>query len=345
MQEESKRYNRHLKLDKVGLEGQKNLSSTSVLVIGAGGLGCPVMQSIVSAGIGRVGIVDGDVVSESNLQRQFLYSLKDVGESKCIVVGQKLGVLNPLVNIETHDYFINDDNILKVMEGYDIVADCTDNMDTKYLINDAAVRLGKPVIFGALHTFQGQFGVYNFENSKTYRCIFPNNQTKSEPQNCSDIGVWSVLPGIIGTMQANEILKIAAGLDGVLADKIGIYDAFSGGMQLVTVKRNELQVTEALKRNFNKDSIESRRLSKTEFLLRAQSKDSIVVDLRHLKNEAAVHSALEVDAGKINVWKREIHRDKEVLLFCNRGNTSLKILKELIQDGYNAFDLRRGMNN
>lgn len=345
MQENPKRYSRHFKLEKVGVEGQERLSAKSVLVIGAGGLGCPVLQSIVSAGIGRVGIVDGDLVSESNLQRQFLFNLDDIGKSKCLVAAQKLGELNPLVDIETYDFFINEDSIVEILKDYDIIADCTDNMEAKYLINDAAVQLAKPVVFGALHTFQGQVGVYNYKNSNTYRCIFPNNQAQLESQNCSEVGVWSVLPGIIGTMQANEILKMSGGLNGVLVNKIGIYDSLSVGIQFISVVRNDDQVKIALKRSFKRDPIEKRRLNKSDFMNRAQSEESIVLDLSEQREQPVLESSESVHADDIDNWKTELPKNKKILLFCNRGNTSLKVLRKLVKEGYDAYDLKRGINN
>src|ERR1700751_3643008 len=201
--EELKRYARHIILSEIGLDGQQKLKQARVLVIGAGGLGCPVLQYLTAAGVGTIGIVDFDKVDDSNLQRQVLYSTEDVGEAKAQIAKEKLGRQNPYINLIAHVTQITSANALEIISLYDIVVDGSDNFATRYLVNDACVILNKPMVSGAIYKFEGQVSVFNYNNGPTYRCIFPEPPGEDESPNCADIGVIASLPGIIGTIQAN----------------------------------------------------------------------------------------------------------------------------------------------
>ena len=206
------RYSRHIILSEIRQEGQDKLNNSKVLVIGAGGLGCPVLQYLVAAGIGTVGIVDFDKVDISNLQRQVLFGTSSVGINKAIAAKKRLEDLNETINIYAIPEQLTTKNALQIFLDYDIIVDGTDNFSTRYLINDAALQLNKPVVYGAIYKFEGQVSVFNYNNGPSYRCLFPKPPQKGSIANCSEVGVLGVLPGIIGTMMANEVIKLILNL-------------------------------------------------------------------------------------------------------------------------------------
>ena len=207
--DEQKRYSRHLALPDVGFEGQQRLKAASVLLVGAGGLGAPAGLYLAAAGIGRLGLVDFDVVDVTNLQRQILYSTEDVGRLKLDAARSRLSQLNPEVAIVTHELRLNRDNALELIRDYDIVVDGTDNFATRYLVNDACVMLGKPNVYGSIYRFEGQATVFSHDGGPCYRCLYPEPPPPNLVPNCAEGGVLGVLPGIIGSIQATEALKIA----------------------------------------------------------------------------------------------------------------------------------------
>ena len=215
--EENIQYSRHLILNEIGEIGQKKLKASKVLVIGAGGLGCPILQYLTAAGVGTIGIVDFDTVDKTNLQRQILYTHKDIGAFKAEVAANRLAELNPFVNFKIYVEKLTNKNASNLFSSYDIVVDGSDNFPTRYLINDAAVLANKPVVFGSIYKFEGQVTVFNYQNGPTYRCLFPNPPQPSTVPNCSEIGVLGVLPGIIGSIQANEVIKIICEIGQVLS--------------------------------------------------------------------------------------------------------------------------------
>ncbi len=222
--EQIKRYSRQTILPEIGKAGQEKLGNASVLVIGAGGLGCPVLQYLAASGVGKIGIVDFDTIDISNLQRQVLYTEKELGLQKSEVAKNKIQALNSLVEVESFNLKVSADNILSLIENYDIIVDGTDNFESKYLINDACVIKNKTLVFGSIHSFQGQVSVFNYKNGPTYRCVFPE---PSETDNCNVNGVIGVLPGIIGTLMANEVLKIILEIGEVLSGTLLVVDALS----------------------------------------------------------------------------------------------------------------------
>ena len=202
------RYNRHIILSEIGQAGQDKLSNAKVLVIGAGGLGCPVLQYLAAAGIGTIGIVDFDIVDISNLQRQVLFGTSSLGKNKAEAAKQRLEDLNNEISIIAYPEKLTHKNAIDLFNQYDIIVDGTDNFETRYLVNDACIITNKPLVFGAIYKFEGQVSVFNYQNGPSYRCLFPSPPKEGTVPNCSEIGVLGVLPGIIGSMQANEVLKI-----------------------------------------------------------------------------------------------------------------------------------------
>ena len=220
---ESKRYTKQTILEEVGLIGQVKLKQARVVVIGAGGLGCPIIQYLSACGIGTIGIVDFDTVEHSNLHRQVLYGPNDVGRKKADVAKERALAQNPDVKIEVYDCALNNDNAEFILQQFDLVIDGCDNFLTRYVVNDFCVELGKPLVYGSILDFQGQLAVFNHEGSKNLRDIFPEPPNAEDVPNCSDNGVLGVVPGIIGTLMANEALKCILEME-VLKNTFLIFD-------------------------------------------------------------------------------------------------------------------------
>jgi molybdopterin/thiamine biosynthesis adenylyltransferase/rhodanese-related sulfurtransferase/molybdopterin converting factor small subunit len=223
--DEIKRYSRHLILPEVGMEGQRKLKAAKVLCVGAGGLGSPVAMYLAAAGVGTIGIVDFDVVDMSNLQRQLLHGTPDVGRSKLASAKDRLNGLNPNVQVETYETGLTSENALTLLEPYDVVVDGTDNFPTRYLVNDACVLLGKPNAYGSIFRFEGQASVFGAKDGPCYRCLYPEPPPPGLVPSCAEGGVLGVLPGIIGTIQANETIKLILGIGEPLIGRFLIFDA------------------------------------------------------------------------------------------------------------------------
>ena len=253
------RYSRHIILSEIGQEGQNKLSKAKVLVIGAGGLGCPVLQYLTAAGIGCIGIVDFDIVEISNLQRQVLFGTSSLGENKAEAAKKRLEDLNDTISITAYSEKLTHKNAIDLFNQYDIIVDGTDNFATRYLVNDAAIITNKPLVFGAIYKFEGQVSVFNYNNGPSYRCLFPSPPKKDAIPNCSEIGVLGVLPGIIGNMQANEVLKIILGLGKVLSGELLCYNALNNQIVTLKIKRSASTIETILskKEHFHTNDIEA----------------------------------------------------------------------------------------
>ena len=239
---ELSRYARHLRLNGFGETSQLKLKAGKVLVIGAGGLGSPILLYLVAAGIGTIGIVDDDYVDISNLQRQILFDTDDTGKSKAGIAAEKLRQLNPLINIIAHQEKITSSNAMEIISNYDVIADGSDNFPTRYLINDAEVLSGKPLVYGSVFRFEGQVSVFNFLKSDgsrgpNYRDLFPESPPPESVPDCSEAGVLGVLPGIIGSIQALEVIKVITGIGKVLSGKIFHFEALGMFSQAFTLNR------------------------------------------------------------------------------------------------------------
>ena len=235
------RYDRHIKLTEVGEIGQQKLADSKVLVVGAGGLGCPVLQYLAAAGVGTIGIVDGDFVNESNLQRQVLYQTKDIGEPKVISAAKALFAMNPEIKLNPIVDYITPGNAVEIAKEYDIIVDGTDQIHTRYLLDDACYLLEKPLVYSAIYKFEGQVSVFNYHNGPTYRDVFPNPPDATEIPSCNEVGVLGVLPGIIGSVQANEVLKIIIGYGEVLSGKLWLFNAKSNVAQTIGFSKTDHQ--------------------------------------------------------------------------------------------------------
>jgi len=238
-QSEIRRYAKHIMIPDIGIAGQIKLKGSRVLVIGAGGLGCPVLQYLCAAGIGNMGIVEFDVVNESNLQRQILYGSSDIGKLKSIITRDRLLQQNDKVNIEIFNIRFDEKNALELVKNYDIIVDATDNYETRYLINDACVINGKPMIHGAIYLFEGQVSVFNYHNGPTYRCYNPETVNSFKNPSPADTGLIGVLPGITGLYMANECIKIILELDDVLSGHALIFNIRDNSFYKTRVSRKE----------------------------------------------------------------------------------------------------------
>lgn len=237
-QEEILRYSRHLVIPEVGLEGQKKLKAASVLVVGAGGLGSPILLYLAAAGIGKLGVVDYDLVEESNLQRQILYSTKTLLKPKVKSAQDRLKDLNPFCQVEVFNEVFCSETAERIAKGYDILVDGTDNFPTRYLLNDLAVLTHRPYVYGSVFRFEGQASVFDATKSGCYRCMFPQPPKPGTVPGCADGGVFGVIPGIIGLIQSTEILKLILGIGDSLVGKLMLVDALSMEFQTVKLAKN-----------------------------------------------------------------------------------------------------------
>lgn len=344
------RYNRHIILSEIGQIGQDKISNAKVLVVGAGGLGCPILQYLTAAGIGTLGIIDFDVVETSNLQRQVLFGISSIGKNKAEAAKSRLEDLNNEINIITYPEALNYKNAINLFNQYDIIVDGSDNFETRYLVNDACVITNTPLVFGAIYKFEGQVSVFNYNNGPSYRCLFPAAPEKGTVPNCSEIGVLGVLPGIIGSMQANEVLKIILGIGDVLSGKLLCYNALNSETSTLKIKRNENSIQSVLK---EKDSFQNKKttitcsVEKLDLSIEAVlAKENIqYIDVRETHEQPKVKD-LDVTYIPLSTLKNNlssIDSKKEKALFCQSGIRSKKavsILKELKID--NCFSIKEG---
>ncbi len=238
----SERYQRQMQLKGFGPEGQKALSAAAVLVVGAGGLGVPVSQALNAMGVGRIGLVDGDIIETSNLHRQPAYGPSQVGRPKVAELARWLAVQNPDTRLDIHDTFLNASNALDLFRPYDLVVDATDNLATRYLIDDAALIAEIPWVYGALHGYEGQVSVFNYRGGPTYRCLFPTMPGEGEIPDCNMLGTLGVLPGLIGNLQALETVKVVCDMPGILSGKLLLYNGLDQFMQTISFTRNPTRI-------------------------------------------------------------------------------------------------------
>jgi adenylyltransferase/sulfurtransferase len=230
---EKRRYHRHIILDNIGENGQEKLKNSNVLVVGAGGLGAPVLQYLTAAGVGKMTIMDDDIVNEDNLQRQILYGGKDIGKLKTIISRDRLQLLNPYVEFEVLNIRLRKDNAVKIIENYDLVIDATDNFETRYVINDACLQQNKTWIFGAVYNYEGQVSVFNYAEGPTLKCLYEEVKDKINIPDPNESGLFGVLPGIIGSFQANEAIKILTGSGEILSGKLLQFNLLTNQISII----------------------------------------------------------------------------------------------------------------
>jgi adenylyltransferase/sulfurtransferase len=236
--EEVRRYSRHLIIPDVGKTGQRRLKNAKVLCVGAGGLGSPALMYLAAAGVGTLGIIDFDVVDESNLQRQVIHGTSDVGKSKAVSAKETIAEINPLVTVNLHEERLDSDNAMRIFAGYDLIVDGTDNFATRYLVNDACVLLGKPYVWGSIYRFDGQASVFWAEHGPCYRCLYPEPPPPGMVPSCAEGGVLGVLCATIGSLQVNEAIKLITGIGEPLSGRLMIYDALEMTFRAVKVRKD-----------------------------------------------------------------------------------------------------------
>jgi len=236
--EEVKRYSRHLIIPDVGKTGQRRLKNARVLVVGAGGLGSPALLYLAAAGVGTLGVIDFDVVDESNLQRQIIHGQSDIGRPKAVSAMESIREVNPLVNVVLHEERLDSDNAMQIFEPYDLIVDGTDNFATRYLVNDACVLLGKPYVWGSIYRFDGQASVFWAEHGPCYRCLYPEPPPPGMVPSCAEGGVLGVLCASIGSIQVNEAIKVITGIGEPLVGRLMIYDALEMNYRTVRVRKD-----------------------------------------------------------------------------------------------------------
>ena len=354
--EEYQRYNRQMLMPEFGLAGQEKLKKSKVLVIGCGGLGSPILLYLTAAGIGTLGIVENDVVDVSNLQRQILYSSLSVNYAKVDETENRLKDLNPFVKINKYPTRLTSKNALEIIKDYDIVIDGTDNFPTRYLVNDACVMLNKPFVYGAIHRFEGQVAVFNYQGSATYRDLFPSPPPPEQAPNCAEAGVLGVLPGIIGSMQALEAIKVIAEIGEPLAGKLLVLDTLSMQSRIIKIPKmpDTVKITQLI------DYEEFCLVQSAEFRVNSlppkneitfdelkNLSDYQLIDVRETHEYAIKNFGGELmPLSELEKYLLNISREKTVVIHCQSGVRSMKAIK-LLQEKYgfdNLLNLKGGVN-
>jgi len=336
--EEEIQYSRHLLLEKVGVKGQLALKNARVVVIGAGGLGIPVIQYLSAAGVGTIGIVDGDTIEQSNLQRQVWYTHQDIGTSKANCLAQKIKKLNPYIQVEVHQTYIKENNIEALLTPYDIVLDGCDNFNTRYLVNDSCVALKKPLVYGSIHKFEGQLSVFNAyisgKRSAHLRHLFPQAPPTHLVPDCSTVGVIGALPGIIGSMMALETIKLITNIGQPLIERLLCFNGISMQSTLLEYSTFSLEYSTEIN-PLEIDIKEYKKLQKVQLIdVRSQEE--------YLKqNVGAQHIPLE----KIEHCLDQFLIEKQIVLHCASGIRSLKAAEILQKKGIKAKSLKGGIKS
>jgi adenylyltransferase/sulfurtransferase len=349
------RYSRHLILPEVGMEGQRRLKSAKVLCVGTGGLGSPLAFYLAAAGIGTLGLVDFDVVDSSNLQRQIIHSTKDIGRKKLDSAAEKLTALNPALNVVKHETMLSSANALEILKDYDVVADGTDNFPTRYLVNDACVLLGKPNVYGSIFRFEGQASVFATEEGPCYRCLYPEPPPPGLVPSCAEGGVLGILPGLVGVMQATEVIKLILGKGEPLIGRLLLVDALNMRFRELKLRKNpecpvcgtnptvtELidyqqfcgMVPETPQESSVKNGIPQITVKELKRRIDA-GEDVQLIDVREpYEYQIAQIGGKLIPQNDVPQRLGEIDREREVVVHCRSGARSQRIAEFLKQSGY-----------
>ncbi|HUD12371.1 MAG TPA: molybdopterin-synthase adenylyltransferase MoeB [Terracidiphilus sp.] len=349
------RYSRHLILPEVGMEGQRRLKAARVLCVGTGGLGSPLALYLTAAGIGTLGLVDFDVVDSSNLQRQIIHSTKDIGRKKLDSAEEKLTALNPAIRIVKHDTMLSSANALDILKDYDIVADGTDNFPTRYLVNDACVLLGKPNVYGSIFRFEGQASVFATETGPCYRCLYPEPPPPGLVPSCAEGGVLGILPGLVGVIQATEVIKLILGKGDSLVGRLLLVDALNMRFRELKLRKNPECpvcgsnptvtalidyehfcgiVPETPQEKNVKNGIPQLTVKELK-ARRDRGEDIYLLDVREpYEVQIAQIGGTVIPQNDVPNRLAEIPRDREIVVHCRSGARSQRIAEFLKQSGY-----------
>lgn len=356
---EYSRYSRHFSLPEIGVLGQRKLKAAKVLIIGTGGLGSPVSLYLTAAGVGTIGLVDFDKVDESNLQRQILFGVEGVGRSKVQLARERLEALNPYVNIITHEVALSSENALDIIKDYDIVVDGTDNFPTRYLVNDACVFLGKPNVYGSIFRFEGQISVFNYEGGPCYRCLYPEPPPPGLVPSCAEGGVLGVLPGIVGSIQANEAIKLLAGIGEPLKGRFLLFDALSMEFNELKLKKDEScavcgnnpSITSLIDYQLfcgiptGEPKIKYGEISVRELKNKIDAGEPVtVVDVRQpFELEiASLPNTIHIPMNEVQANLDKLDAENEIIVLCRTGIRSGKICEYLINNNFKQVRNVRG---
>ncbi|HEY0054460.1 MAG TPA: HesA/MoeB/ThiF family protein [Pedobacter sp.] len=344
--EESLRYRRHLQLEGFGAKAQMKLKQSRVLMVGAGGLGCPCLLYLAAAGVGMLGIADGDLVSISNLQRQVLYDTSDIGLPKTEAAKMHLQNRNPLVEIITHPR-VTRENVIDIVGRYDLVIDGSDNFETRYLLNDACVLTNKPYIYGALSKFEGQVSTFNYNNGPTYRCLYPTPPQASDVPACNEAGVLGVLPGIIGTMQATEAIKIITEIGKPLSGKVLLINLLLNSYDTFDIKPNpENRTISSIQSLSIEGEIAPISINYSTLQDWLDNEDILLIDVREeYEFEAFNIGGMNIPYTEIDELLTSFNKDRKIVIICQTGARSLNVLLRLKDKfpGLDIFNLERGL--
>ncbi|HLM02252.1 MAG TPA: molybdopterin-synthase adenylyltransferase MoeB, partial [Pyrinomonadaceae bacterium] len=350
--EEYARYSRHLILPEVGLEGQRKLKAARVLMIGTGGLGSPLGLYLAAAGVGTLGIVDFDVVDASNLQRQIIHGTKDIGRAKIASAKDRLQDINPNTKIEAFETRLTSENALELFKNFDVVVDGTDNFPTRYLVNDAAVLTGKPNVYGSIFRFEGQASVFWAEKGACYRCLYPEPPPPGLVPSCAEGGVLGVLPGIVGTIQANEVIKTILGAEGILLNRLLLFDAWKMRFRELKLRKNPAcplcgdnpTIRELIDyEEFCGLNLPAEEASAVEEIAATELSELIknnpevqIIDVRepHEFEIARIPKTKLIPLGEITNRAAEIDSSRAAILHCKGGARSAKAIENLKNAGF-----------
>ncbi len=350
--DELRRYARHILLPEVGREGQQRLKSASVLIVGVGGLGSPAALYLAAAGVGHLGLVDGDRVDESNLQRQVLYATAQVGQPKALMARERLHALNPHIQIDTYAHRITPANAWEIASEYDLIVDGTDNFATRYLLNDTAVLQKKPFVYGSISRFEGQVSVFYAEEGPCYRCIFPQPPTRY--QTCAELGVLGALPGVIGTLEATEALKLILGIGKPLVGRLLLYDALAMQFDIIRLRKNptckvcgEHPEITAILPGYEEAACVSQAEEPTlppdadlppEALAERLASDQppLLIDVRSPEEFALAHlpGARNIPLERLEAYLEALPKGEEIVTVCLRGRRSAHAAAQLLKAGF-----------
>ncbi len=355
------RYSRHLLLPEVGETGQKKLKAAKVLIVGAGGLGCPAALYLAAAGVGLLGIVDSDVVEESNLQRQILYNIDDIGNSKAECAREKLSRLNPFIEVKVYNEVLTSQNALRIIKSYDLVIDGTDNFPTRYLVNDACVLLGKPNCYGSVYRFEGQASLFGYKNGPCYRCLVPTPPSPERVSSCAEAGVFGVLPSIIGSIQATEAIKIITGIGNTLSGRFLTFDALCMDFHEFMIQRDDrckicgddpsifelIDYQQFCRPESTKETVVpeinpielKQRLEKGDSITMLDVREEFEIKISNLKN------AIHIPMNSVEDRLEELNPQDEFIVYCSIGLRSARICNLLKERGFNnVLNLKGGIN-
>ncbi len=364
-QEEIRRYSRHLIMPEVALDGQKKLKAASVLLIGTGGLGSPMAMYLAAAGVGRIGLVDFDVVEFSNLQRQIIHYTTDVGRPKLESAAEKLRAINPYVEIVTHETIFDSGTAMEIAKDYDIIADGTDNFPTRYLTNDVCVLLRKPNVHASIFRFEGQASVFYAKEGPCYRCLYPDPPPPGEVPSCAEGGVLGVLPGIMGTIQATEVIKLILGIGEPLIGRLLLFDALEMSMRTLKLRRDPncpicgenptihelIDYEEFCGVPIGAEQVEEElgpewEITVTELAerLSQNGKDLVLIDVRepHEAEIARIPGAKLIPLGDLPARMHELDSSDEIVLHCRSGARSARALRLLRDAGFTRLKNLKG---